>query len=179
MPEIVIRPAVGNDIPALIHLEHFYETTHVWQMDRAVENGQVSIGFQTVRLPRKVKVEMPQPAGWLEDGWKNQPGLLTAVFEDLPVGYICLGEGFGAGTAWVRDLCVAEKMRHKGIGTALILAGHEWAAQRSYRRVLLEMQSKNFPAICMAFKLGYDFGGYNDHYYTNQDIALFFTRYLR
>lgn len=179
MPEIEIRPTNGNDIPALMHLEHHYETTHVWQMDRAIEGGQVSVGFHAVRLPRKVKVETPMPADWLVDGWKSQPGLLTAVFEGQPVGFICLSEGFGMGTAWVRELLVSEKMRRKGIGTALILAGHEWAAQRSYRRVLLEMQSKNFPAICMAFKLGYDFGGYNDHYYTNQDIAVFFTRFLR
>ena len=179
MPEIVIRPAIGADIPALLALEHFYETSHVWQMDRQVENGWGSVGFREVRLPRKVKVEAPTAAQWLEENWKSQPGFLGAIFEDRPVGYICLGEGFGASTAWVRNLVVAADMRRQGIGTALVLAGHEWALQRNYRRVLLEMQSKNFPAMRMALKLGYDFGGYNDHYYNNQDIAVFFTRYLR
>jgi GNAT superfamily N-acetyltransferase len=179
MPEIVIRPVIANDIPALLGLEHWYETSHVWQMDRLVEGGQVAVNFREVRLPRKMKVESPVAGDWLVEGWKSQPGLLAAVFEDQPVGYICLSEGFGPGTAWVRDLLVAEKMRRKGLGTALLLAGHEWAGQRNYRRVLLEMQSKNFPAMRMAFKLGYEFGGYNDHYYSNQDIAVFFTRYLR
>jgi hypothetical protein len=41
------------------------------------------------------------------------------------------------------------------------------------------MQSKNYPAVHMAMKLGYEFSGYQDHFYANGDIALFFTRYLR
>ncbi len=178
MPQIVIRPAIGSDIPALLGLDHFYETSHVWQMDRQVEGGQVSASFREVRLPRKMKVDLPMPADWLAEGWKSEPGLLVAAFEDQAVGYIRLGEGFGPGTAWVRDLLVSDKMRRKGIGSALLLAGHEWATQRNYRRMLLEMQSKNHPAIRMANRLGYEFAGYNDHYYANQDIALLFTRYL-
>jgi hypothetical protein len=31
----------------------------------------------------------------------------------------------------------------------------------------------------MALKIGYEFGGYQDQYYTNQDTALFFNRFLR
>jgi RimJ/RimL family protein N-acetyltransferase len=41
------------------------------------------------------------------------------------------------------------------------------------------MQSKNHPAIQLAHKLGFEFCGYNDHYFSNQDIALFFSRPLR
>jgi len=44
---------------------------------------------------------------------------------------------------------------------------------------LLEMSSKNNPAIRFAQKLGYEFCGYNDQYYETQDIALFFGRYIR
>jgi hypothetical protein len=40
----------------------------------------------------------------------------------------------------------------------------------------MEMTTKNNPAICMARKLGYEFCGYNDHYYETQDIALYFGR---
>ena len=40
------------------------------------------------------------------------------------------------------------------------------------------MQSKNYPAIHLALNQGYAFCGYNDHYYSTQDIALFFVRGL-
>ena len=179
MPEIEIRPAVISDIPVLMALDHFYQTNYVWQMDRTIEDGQVIIRFREVRLPRLVRVEYPNSGGWLAEGWKQQPALLVAVLAGEPVGYICLTETLSAGTAWVKELVVREKLRHKGIATALLLAAQDWAGQRRYRRIILEMQSKNNPAIRMAQKVGCEFCGYNDHYYANQDIALFFARYLR
>jgi RimJ/RimL family protein N-acetyltransferase len=36
------------------------------------------------------------------------------------------------------------------------------------------MQSKNYPAIALARKLGFSYSGYSDRYYADQDIALFF-----
>jgi RimJ/RimL family protein N-acetyltransferase len=38
------------------------------------------------------------------------------------------------------------------------------------------LQSKNLPAIRLAQKFGYEFCGYNDQYYINQDVALFFAK---
>ena len=82
-------------------------------------------------------------------------------------------------TTWVTDLVVLRRQRRQGIGTALLLASQDWALQKKNRRIILEMQPKNFPAISLAQKLGFDLCGYNDHYYTNQDIALFFSKWLR
>jgi GNAT superfamily N-acetyltransferase len=76
-------------------------------------------------------------------------------------------------------LVVVPSARRKGIASALILAAQDWARRRNDRRMILELQSKNTPAIRMALKLGFEFCGYNDHYYLNQDIALFFTQFLR
>jgi ribosomal protein S18 acetylase RimI-like enzyme len=59
------------------------------------------------------------------------------------------------------------------------MAAEDWAKNRGNTRVLVEMQSKNTPAIHMVLQLGYQFCGYNDHYYANQDIAIFFAQYLR
>jgi RimJ/RimL family protein N-acetyltransferase len=41
------------------------------------------------------------------------------------------------------------------------------------------MSSKNNSAIRLAQKLGFEFCGYNDQYYENKDIALFFGRLIR
>jgi hypothetical protein len=51
----------------------------------------------------------------------------------------------------------------------------EWGENHACRRIVLEMQPKNYPAIHMAQKMGFDLCGYNDLYYTNHDIALFLT----
>jgi hypothetical protein len=40
------------------------------------------------------------------------------------------------------------------------------------------MQPKNYPAIHFAYKLGFEFSGYNDQYYRDQEIAIFFSTYI-
>jgi ribosomal protein S18 acetylase RimI-like enzyme len=65
------------------------------------------------------------------------------------------------------------------VGSGLLSAAQEWAQERSHGRLILEMQSKNVPAIRLAQKFGYEFCGYNDHYYLTQDVALFFAKAIK
>jgi RimJ/RimL family protein N-acetyltransferase len=61
----------------------------------------------------------------------------------------------------------------------LALAALEWtAAQTKSQRIILGMQTKNFPAINLALHMGFDYCGYIDHYYPNRDIAIFFTKWI-
>jgi ribosomal protein S18 acetylase RimI-like enzyme len=76
-------------------------------------------------------------------------------------------------------LAVLRRFQRNGIGSTLVLAAQEWAFQNQTRRIVLEMQHKNYAAIQLAKKLGFDFCGYNDRYYANHDIGLFFAKSLR
>jgi ribosomal protein S18 acetylase RimI-like enzyme len=177
MPEIEIRPAVLQDFGQLLNLDHSYQTSYVWQMDRTLEEGQISLLFREIRLPRNVRVEYPHSPKFLTQTLP-QATLLVATLDSLPVGYVSVVEHLAPNSSWVTDLVVDEKSRRKGIGTALLMAAQEWTTQKNLKRIILEMQSKNYPAIRFALKLGYEFCGYNDHYYSNRDIALFFARLL-
>lgn len=179
MPEIEIRPAVPADLPVLAGLGHSYETQYVWQMDRAVEDGQTLVNFREVRLPRSVKVDYPYARTVLADEWGQQAVVLVAAIGSETVGYLRIKDRLIPNTAWVTDLVVKPQLRRQGIASGLILAGQDWSAQRGLRRFMIEMQSKNYPAICLARKLRFEFSGYHDHFYANQDIALFFSRFLR
>lgn len=179
MPEIGIRPTISTDLSELTSLEHSYHSTYVWQMERNVEDGQILVSFREVRLPRKVRVEYPRSPELIHLEWSQRLEMLTATLQEIPVGYIRLEDHFSPGTAWVTDLVVRENMRRQGIATALLLAAQQWSVQRNLRRMVISMQSKNYPAIRLALKLGYEFCGYNDHFYANRDIALFFARFLR
>lgn len=179
MPEIEILPAESTDYPRLIGLDHSYQSSYVWQIDRVVEAMQVSINFREIRLPRVVRLEYPYSREQMERDWGKHPVVLIAGIKDTTVGYVYLKEGILPYTAWVKHLVVRPDMRRKGIASGLALAAQEWALQRSLRRVVIEMQSKNHPAIRMAMKLGFDFSGYQDRFYPNHDLALFFSRYLR
>lgn len=179
MPEIEIRPATASDFPQLVQIEHHSKSDYVWQMDRVVEESQVSIAFREVRLPRTVRVDYPYPLESLPERLKQQTILLAAVLQGEVVGYIAVEERVAAGTAWVGHLAVSQRCRRQGIASALVLASQAWAARRGLRRMVMETHSKNAPAIRMALKLGFEFSGYHDQYYGNQDIALFFTSLLR
>jgi ribosomal protein S18 acetylase RimI-like enzyme len=95
-----------------------------------------------------------------------------------PIGYISMVER-GSAVVWVSDLVVGAQARRQGVASALLLAAQDWSSARGARRLMLEMQAKNLPAIRMAQKHGYEFCGYNDHYYLTQDVALFFVRALK
>lgn len=179
MPEIEIRPATINDLPYLAKIEHSYQSLYVWQMDRSIEGGQILINFRQTRLPRPVKVEYAGSHPLLNDeNWRRYQAVLVACLAQVPMGYVGLSDQVTPHALWITDCLVREDLRRQGIGTALILAAQEWGRENSFRQAILEMQSKNHPAIQMARKLGYEFCGYNDHYFANQDIALFFSRSL-
>jgi len=180
MPEIEIRPAVAEDLQYLVKIEHSYQSLYVWQMDRVVQEGQINVNFRLTRLPRAVKVDYAGSTPLLDkENWSRYQAVLVAIINQIPVAYVGLSDQFAPKTLWVTDCAVREDLRRQGIGSALVLASQEWGSEHGFRKAILEMQSKNYPAIQMARKLGYEFCGYNDHYYANQDIALFYSRLLR
>jgi ribosomal protein S18 acetylase RimI-like enzyme len=185
MPQIQIRSATAFDIAALIALDHRYETEYVWQIDvQQPEEGEINVAFRQMRLPRPARVDYPRPPQSLQDDWQDRSALLVAVVMSPTappdvVGYVSLSKDILPATAWVTDLVVTPNVRRMGIGSALILAAHDWACEQGCQRMLLAMQPKNYPAICLAQKLTFSFCGYHDRYYPNQDIALFFVKTLR
>jgi GNAT superfamily N-acetyltransferase len=176
MPEIEIRPATPADYPYLAGIERDYSSDFVWQMEIQAEEGQISVSFRQVRLPRSVRVEVPHPQLGPTVDWAQRSGLLVALLGGQVIAYAGLMLNMAPATTWVSDLGVVRRLRRQGVGSALVLATQEWARQHGTYRIIIEMQPKNYPAICMAQKLGFDFCGYNDRYYANRDIALFFGK---
>lgn len=179
MPAIEIRPALETDIPVLVQMDHNYTSDHAWQMDLEIDPREIEVKFREVQLPRSVRVEYPRSPKALAEDWKSRSGLLVALLDGKPVGYISLMQNISPLTSWVTDLVVAPNLRRKGIGSALMLAAQEWAAGQPYsRRLVVEIQPKNHAAVRLAQKLGFDFCGYNDHHFPNHDFALFFAKWV-
>ena len=185
MPEIEIRPPTSADIQKLVEIDHDYVSDHVWQMEVQHETGQkpsdlrVEIIFRQLKLPRPVRVDYPRSPAELANNWKDRSCILVAALQGEAVGYATVMLTIAPQTGWMTDLAVSRRLRRQGIGSTLVLAGQEWARQKRCLRMVMEMQPKNYPAICLVQKLGYDLCGYNDHYFPNHDIALFFSKSLR
>lgn len=179
MPVFEVRPAIATDILRLSGLDHSCQSDYVWQLDFRQDTGQVNASFREVRLPRSVDVLYPRDPSSLADEWLKRDVTLVATRENAVVGYLCAKEEHTSAVAWVTDLVVGREWRRKGAASALVMAIQAWASERSVRRLILEIQSKNEAGIRLAQKLGYEFCGYNDQYYSTQDVALFFGRTIK
>ena len=179
MAEILVRQAVTPDIELLAKFDHSVKTERVWQMTQNVDEGRVATAFTENHLPREMRLTYPKSPDTLLERWKHYSSVLVACIGNVPVGYIAFMAAFMPELIWVKDLVVDELWRRKAVGTALLQTVTDWGSQRRFVRMTVEMSSKNYPAICLARKCGFDYAGFNDHYFNNNDIALFFSRYIK
>lgn len=176
MADLVVRALGQDDLDVIANLDHNYHTEYVWQMDIQSGDRDFNVRFREVRLPRSMPVTYPYPIESIIEDWRNSRGVLVAENGGEVVGYLSMKKGESMGMVSVTGVAVQRRMRRQGVGSALLLAGETWAIQQGGDRMQLEMQSKNYPGISLASKLGFEFCGYNDKYYDNQDIALFFVK---
>ncbi len=175
MERYSIRKANSSDIPALMALDHGYSTDHVWQMAVDSIPEQVGVTFREVHLPRPMRVIYPRNPERLADEWTLHAKLLVAATEEELIGYVTIIEGPALESGWILDLVVSLRCRRQGVASRLLQAARDWCRDNDMKRMFIEMQSKNYPAICLVRKYGFVFTGYSSHYYPEQDIALFFS----
>ncbi len=181
MPPIQVRPATSADLPVLAAFDHGYSTDYVWQMTAREEesSGETVVTFRTARLPRSVRVSNPRDPKRLMEAWAKRVCFLAVEDEGHLKGYLNLAVAAIPDVIWLADFCVDRRFRRNGVGTVLLTAAAHWARDNHFARLILETQSKNYPAICFAQKNGLVFCGYNDRYYSHQDVALFFGMTLK
>jgi RimJ/RimL family protein N-acetyltransferase len=179
MEDLTIRQAISTDIHALASLDHNYSTEHVWQMSSNSAGQEVGVTFREVRLPRPMRANYPHNPKMLVDIWTHFAGLLIAEAGESKLGYISINEGPAPSSGWVRDLVVGQRHRRQGVATRLLQSACHWSSERGFTRIFIETQSKNVPAIRLVKKMNFVFAGYSDHYYPDQEIALFFAMDVR
>lgn len=165
-----------TELNTCLALDHASMTDHVWQMDVRDESDDLQVRFRTVRLPRPMPIVYPRDSATLTAHWQQRDCFLVAVANDVILGYINMQSDRTQTKGWVYDLVVGQPFRRRRIGSALIEQAVRWARLRGIAHLTLEVQTKNYPGICFARKHGFVFCGFNDHYYMNQDIALFFGK---
>jgi len=179
MSDVNIRPAISPDFEILSSIKHSIKTSAVWQMERLHDENQESATFHETKLPRLIWVDYPNSVENLYERCKTYSTVLVGCIEDIPIGYIALDADSNGLNTWIKDLAVHERWRRRGIACTLIRSAMEWSFARHINRLMLELTSKNYPAICLAKNMGFEYCGYNDYYYGKNDIALFFTRQIR
>lgn len=167
-----------RDLTACLALDGAYETDHVWQVTQRQEGEQVYTQFQVIRLPRAMRVAYP---GWSEALLAHQQRgdlILVAAVAGEVYGYINQEAQPDQDIAWLHHLVVAPDKRRQGIGSALLQRGMQHARQTGLAYIMTVVQSKNYPATRFLNQHGFQFCGYNERFYRNRDIGLYFVRGL-
>ena len=181
---MLLRTADLADLGACLELDADSQADHVWQMDEREENGGRVIRFQTIRLPRVMHVSYPRQRDDLLAAWEAKSTVLVTADrrrndqdQEPPriLAYCQLDACAWQDAGWISHLIVDRPYRRRGIATAMLQASVLWARKKGLSRLLVNVQTKNHPAICFCEKNGFVFCGFNDRYYQNRDIALFFA----
>jgi len=179
MPEIEVRLADAEDITLLSEFEHGFYSEYVWQMSLEQDAFKSQAEFTRVHLPRRVLVTYPRKKEEIFSDFDQAEAFMVAEIAGQSVGYVKLVRESETKTARVTDLIISASVRRQGIGSGLMVAVMNLMSHRGLNTLVMEMQSKNDPAIMMASKLGMKFCGFRDHYFSNQELALFYSRFIR
>ncbi len=178
----VIRDGIESDIEACLALDHTYSTDHVWQV--SIERDEPNFyrtTFRTERLPRTLEAAHPADERRLRLSLPTEQGFLVAASEENGevFGYLTMRQEPAHRLAVVQDIIIDRIYRRNGIASRLLHIARRWARERELSRLMLEVHTRNYPAITFAQAFGLSFCGYNERYFGHQDIALFFGQPLR
>ncbi len=173
---MIVRMAELVDLNLCFELDGSYTTDYVWQMQAHENERTIEVRFDTVRLPRPMRVAYPRQPEELLPNWRQEECFLVAAdTSGQPVAFLDMTAQRWHNVGWIRNLIVHRKYRRQGVATALFHAARYWAVDNNLEKITLETQTKNYPAIRFAQKHGFSYCGYNDRYYSNGDIAVFFS----
>lgn len=171
-----VRPAQLADLNICYEMDKGYATDYVWQMQSHEGERGIDIRFDTVRLPRTMKVEYPRLPEDLLVNWQEEACFLVAEDDSGQViAFLDMVVQPWHNASWIRNLVVDPRHRRQGVATSLLRSARHWANENEMSKILLEAQTKNYPAIRFAQKQGFVYCGYNDRYYATGDIAVFFA----
>ena len=167
-----------RDLAACLALDGSYETDRVWQVVQKEDRDRVAVRFRTLELPRPMRVAYPSWGEALLAHQERGDLVLVAAEASEVRGYLDQEPQLDQAMAWVHHLVVAPRHRRQGIGSTLLIRGMQDARRQGLTYIMTAIQSKNYPAIRFLQHHGFSFCGYNERFYSNLDIALYFGRGL-
>ncbi|MBL8131184.1 MAG: GNAT family N-acetyltransferase [Anaerolineae bacterium] len=177
---MIIRDAVLDDVRGCAALDHRYETDHVWQMQVRQEDGW-QIVFRSERLPRTLEGKPSPDVSRLQSALTPDHCFLVASDRSSGdmLGYLTMQRDGLMRVGHIQDFAVDAEARRCGIGKRLLTVAINWAKEHQIIRIQAAIQTTNYPASAFLQEQGFVFCGFNEFYFPNRDIALFFSQAVR
>ena len=175
--QLTFRDAVEEDLPYCLALDASFQTEYVWQMTVQDSGDEIQINCRRQRLPRQLEARHPVDEQQLQSAlWRES---CFVVIEDKRsqhlLGYVTMRVDASGRVAYLQDLVIDSLYRRRSLGSRLVHVAKVWASEFRLRQIIFEIPMTNYPAIRFARSQGFDFCGFNDHHFANQEIALFFS----
>jgi len=175
---ISVRQANSRDLYMIGNIDMSNTTDYVWQMDFKEEDKNISIVFRRTRLPRSIDLDFTELIQNLDKQIHQFSVVLVAESLGRLCGFVAIDKDISQESGTITLFAVDKRMRRKGIATSMLAAAKEWCIRLGLNRLIIVTQSRNYPSISFCVSNGYSYCGYNDSYYSNQDIAVFFSMRL-
>ena len=175
LPKLTYRPALVEDFPACLALDHSYQTNRVWQMRLTPGSEAIRVHFQVARLPQNATIPYPYDAEELRKRWWEAHWFLVGEQAGEVRAYVTATLETLRPIAWVGDLAVAPRSRRQGHGSDLLAAAAAWAKGEGSAYLLTAVSLKNDPAMHFLRRNGFTFSGYNETPVQKRDIDLYFS----
>lgn len=171
---MVIRLVQPQDEGALAAIGRSYETAWAWQMRQRVEGEEMVIALRRVPLPRPLRAEPSQPWPPIPAG-EEDTYFIVAEEGGKVVAYLRVVAERFRGVGWITHLAVAPAYRQRGTARALLEQAKRWGTINNLHALIVELPTKNDPAIRAFQRCGFTLCGYQEGLYADREVALFFS----
>lgn len=174
---MLIRPLAEADLPRLDHIDANFESHRFLDVEK--RGAGLDIGWQLVERPLEppfVATDyalQPDERPALVERLRAGDGLyLIAEDGSRPLGFLDVEAERWRGAANVWHVFVDRACRRQGLGRELMQRAIDWARGAGLRAVVCETQTNNWAACSFYRSLGFQLCGIDDHFYSNEDVAL-------
>jgi ribosomal protein S18 acetylase RimI-like enzyme len=166
-----------EEVRASGRIESGYETTYVLRLERRQDGSGITWRLREVALaaPYRKLYDRGSVDEWLESYTHDpsSPGFqfIGAFRGRRLLGIITWDQVQWNNTISLTDIRVRREEQRRGIGTELMRCLKAEALRRTVRGIAVETQINNMPAVRFYTRHGFRIAGFNDHLYSNQDLA--------
>lgn len=179
MAEIEIGIAEIEEYPQIAAMDLSFDSDYVWKTQTLEGFDSFESSFQRIRLPKTITVSFQAYSSANLEALIRNREILAVRYEDQVIGYLRLERDETVNRLVLKTGGIMREYRNKGIGTGLMERVMEIASHNRLRSVVCMVQAKNDPAIHFLLSHGFLFCGYQEFFFRNMEIGLFFSRNVR
>lgn len=179
MAEIEIGAATLDEMPQIAQIDLSFESDHVWKTQMLEGLDSFESSFQRIQLPKTIRVSFQAYSSVNLEALIRQREILVVRYEEKVIGYVRLEQDETVNRLILKTGGVMPEYRNKGVGTVLLDRVCEIARHNRIRSLVCMVQAKNDPTIHFLMARGFVFCGYQEFFFRNMEIGLFFSKNIR